>query len=249
MQSNKNWFETWFNHPLYLQVYAHRDDADAKKLLNLVLPVTGLPHGSKVLDLACGAGRHSVLLAEKGFQVTGADLSENLLEVARNEASAKKLDITFSRQDMRFFKFPMPFDGIFNLFTSFGYFDDDRENFSVFKTVSDHLVPGGFFIFDYLNGSFIRNNLVPQDEKVVNGTRIFQQRRIEGDTVKKRVVLEHAGLGKLEFEESVKLYDPALIERVLFTFNLKVEYRAGDFAGNPLSEKSQRLILIARKDE
>lgn len=248
MPSNKNWFETWFNHPLYLQVYSHRDDADAKKLLNLVLPLTGLQKGSQVLDLACGAGRHSVLLAENGFRVTGADLAENLLSVARNEAAAKNLEITFSRQDMRYFKFPQRFDGIFNLFTSFGYFDDDRENFSVFKTVSDHLTTGGVFVFDFLNADFIRNYLVPQDEKVIQGTRIFQQRRIVGDTVKKKVLLEHADLGKLEFEESVKLYDAALIERVLFTFNLKVDYRAGDFEGNPLSEKSQRLILIARKE-
>lgn len=248
MPSNKNWFETWFNHPLYLQVYAHRDDADAKKLLNLVLPLTGLPKGSTVLDLACGAGRHSILLAEQGFQVTGLDLAENLLAVARKEAQNKSLKIDFLRQDMRYFHFPKPFNGIFNLFTSFGYFDDDRENFSVFKTVSDHLEPGGSFVFDYLNGPFIRRNLVSEDEKMINGTRIFQQRRIEGDTVKKKVLLEHADLGKLEFEESVKLYDPALIERVLFTFNLKVMYQAGDFDGSPLSDDNPRLILVAKKE-
>lgn len=248
MPSNNNWFETWFNHPLYLQVYSHRDDADAKKLLNLVLPQTGLSPSSNVLDLACGAGRHAILLAELGFHVTGLDLAENLLAVARKDAENKSLKIDFSRGDMRYFHFPKPFQGIFNLFTSFGYFDDDRENFSVFKTVADHLEPGGVFVFDYLNGPFIRWNLVPQDEKMVNGTRIFQQRRIEGNTVKKRVLLEHKDLGKLEFEESVKLYDPSLIERVLLTFNLKVVYTAGDFDGSQLSEQSPRMILVARKE-
>lgn len=192
MPSVKPWFEEWFNHPLYLDVYSHRDDADARRLIAAVLPFLNIPAGSPVLDLACGTGRHAVVLAESGLQVTGVDLSENLLAIAGKETARLGHSIELIRSDMRYLNLKKSFSAVFSLFTSFGYFDDDRENFSVFRVISDHLEPGGWFVFDYLNDPFIRQHLVPSDERRLEGARLIQNRRIEGRVLIKQVTIEKA---------------------------------------------------------
>ncbi len=249
MQSSKPWFETWFNHPLYLQVYAHRDDSDARMLLDLVLPATGLKPGDRVLDLACGAGRHALELAAAGFEVTGVDLAGNLLAVAEAEATRRRLSVSWIREDMRYFRIQPPFSGIFSLFTSFGYFDEDRENFSVLKTVADHLVPGGVLVFDYLNPEWLTSQLIAEDEKMAGAARIHQKRRIEDGKVKKQVRISHPELGNLEFEESVKLYPPGLFRSVLPRFGFLIEQEWGSYDGAPVSDSSPRYLILARRTE
>lgn len=246
MPSNKKWFETWFSHPFYLELYTHRNDEDAKKILNLVLPYLDLKPNSRVLDLACGNGRHTVNLVKYGFSVTGLDLSSSLLGLAKSEAERQHVKAEFIEADMRFFKLSPAFTAIFNLFTSFGFFEDDRENFSVFKNVSDHLIPNGYFIFDYLNADHIKKNLVTETSKKTDKFCIFQNRRIEKDMVKKYVRIEKND-EVLEFEESVKLYPFELIREVLQNFGLEITNTWGDYSGNPLSESAERLILTARK--
>ena len=232
MPSNKKWFETWFNHPFYLELYTHRNDDDAKILLNLILPNLKLQPNARILDLGCGNGRHSINLAKLGFNVTGLDLSSNLLSIAKQEAERQKIKIDFVEADMRYFKLYPLFNGIFSFFTSFGFFDDDRENFSVFRNVSDHLVKDGFYVFDYLNESFIRKNLVSEDVQQKGDFTIVQKRRIENDMVKKTVRIEKKN-EILEFEESVKLYPYEMISEVLTNFGLEVAHSWGDYSGIP----------------
>ena len=80
------WFEHWFNSKEYLNVYKHRDDKDAEELVNLVLNNISLSNDSQLLDLAAGSGRHDILFAKRGFNVTAVDLSENLLSLAEENA-------------------------------------------------------------------------------------------------------------------------------------------------------------------
>lgn len=246
MPSNKKWFETWFNHPFYLELYSHRNDDDAQQLLDLVFKNITLPINSRILDLGCGNGRHAIQMSKLGFDVVGLDLSPYLLSIAKEEAKKQNRNITFVEGDMRYFNFEKKFDMVFNGFTSFGFFEDDRENFSVFKNISDHLVSGGFFIFDYLNEALLRNHLVVSDEKQVGEFSIKQQRRIVGDTVKKKVEITK-NKETLTFEESVKLYSFSLIEEVLGNFGLLVEKSFGNYRGDPYSLEGDRLILIAKR--
>ncbi len=246
MPSNKKWFETWFNHPFYLELYTHRNDDDAKVLLNLILPDLNLQPNAKILDLGCGNGRHSINLAKLGYDVTGLDLSANLLSIAKQEAERQKIKINFVEADMRYFKLFPPFNAIFSFFTSFGFFDDDRENFSVFRNVSDHLAKDGVYVFDYLNESFIRKNLVAEDVQKKGDFTIILKRWIEKDMVKKTVRIEKKN-EILEFEESVKLYPFEMISEVLTNFGLEVTHSWGDYSGIPFSKDAPRIILTAKK--
>ena len=183
------WFEEWFNTEDYLNVYQHRNDADAERLVNLILANTILDHNAEVIDLACGNGRHSIHFAECGYNVKAVDLSENLLCVARKSAESLGLKIKFVNSDLRSFQSSSKFDLAVNLFTSFGYFETDDENFSLFPKVFNLLKNKGYFVIDYFNANYLSNNLVTHSEDIVSEKKIIQERRIIGHRVIKDINL------------------------------------------------------------
>ena len=127
------WFKDWFETEEYLNVYRHRNESDAEDLINLIINNISLPKSSEVLDMACGTGRHSILLAKKGFKVSAVDLSKNMLSVASGKAEKENLKINFIQSDLRNFTHSGRFNLIVNLFTSFGYFESDKENFQILR--------------------------------------------------------------------------------------------------------------------
>ena len=120
----KEWFKDWFNTEEYLNVYRHRNEQDAKELIELILENINIHLGCNILDLACGAGRHSILFAQRGYKVSAVDLSKNLLKVALDAAIKAKVKINFIKADLRNLCIKPKFDLVVNLFTSFGYFDE-----------------------------------------------------------------------------------------------------------------------------
>src|SRR5690625_4931749 len=135
-----NWFEEWFDSPLYEKLYANRDDEEAARLISLMERTISLSKCSKILDLECGQGRHAINQSGKGYRVTGIDLSEQAIATARDKARALNIeDIRFEVRDMRN-PLPETFDAVVNLFTTFGYFKSAAENASVFYSVKQMLV-------------------------------------------------------------------------------------------------------------
>ena len=165
------WFERWFGEE-YLRAYAHRDDEDAERLVGLLDTLGVAGAGQRVLDLACGPGRHTAALARRGARVVGLDLSRVLLLAAR-EAGADRL----VRADMRSLPFrDAAFDAVLNLFTSFGYFTEDVEHETVLREVARALRPGGRFVLDFLNAPGVRAGLVARDERTTGATTVVQER-------------------------------------------------------------------------
>lgn len=241
------WFKDWFNTEEYLFVYRNRNEKDAKKLVDLILKNTNLKKNSKVLDLACGSGRHSIFFALYGFDVTAVDLSENLLKVARASAQAANVDVRFIQADMRHFCVDEKFNLIVNLFTSFGYFEKDEENFRLFDHVKNELAVNGYFVLDYFNRNYIENNLVKSSEDIVGDTKIVQERSIVGNRVVKKIKISKNSVDK-SFMENVRMYSKAEIEEELQRRNLKIKNIFGDFEGNSFDiDKSKRIIIIAEK--
>lgn len=234
-----DWFEHWFGDE-YLRLYPHRDETDAAEAIDLVAAhMEGRPVNA-VLDLACGAGRHARLLCDRWWTV-GLDLSPALLRVARRESP----DAPYVRADMRELPFASEsFDLAVNLFTSFGYFDDDREHAQVLKCVGRVTKRGGTFVLDFLNPGEVRRNLVARDERVVGGATVEQFRRISSD---RKYVEKTIRVRGKEYLERVRLLSAMELEEMLVGAGFDLVARAGDYTGASWSEDSPRTILFSRR--
>ncbi len=236
------WFEHWFGEA-YLELYPHRDDAEAARVVALLARLGVVAPGARILDLACGAGRHSVALSAGGATVCGLDLSMPLLRAARRRGVTASL----VRGDMR--RLPLrtaAFDTVVNLFTSFGYFADDADHLAALREVARVLAPGGRFALDFLNAPAVRSGLVPRDERVVGGRRVVQERRFSdaGRTVVKSIDLVDEGR---TYMERVRLFERAELESMMKTAGLRVDAAVGDYDGGPHTAASPRLMLLATR--
>ena len=145
---NKNWFELWFNSPFYHILYKNRDQNEANIFIDNMITKLKMDYG-KILDLACGKGRHAYYLAEKGFDVIGVDLAENSIKYANTMYQLPILE--FYVHDMRKPFRINYFNYVLNLFTSLGYFNQIQENEAVFKSFFDILQDGGYFFVYFIN--------------------------------------------------------------------------------------------------
>ena len=241
------WFKEWFASDEYLDVYKHRDTSDAKSIISLILKNISIPNKAKILDAACGAGRHAIALAQKGYSLTAFDLSEPLIEKAKSISNDLKLNIDFFNADMRTVDFNDRFSLILNLFTSFGYFDTDDENFRFLTDSKKWLLPKGYFIFDYLNMNYIIENHVPQTVKVTENKKIIENRSFSNGRINKEIII-HNGTKVETFNESVKLYSLEQITTVAQKAGLTIDKIFGDYKGGEFDEElSERLIIIFKK--
>ncbi|MCK7519158.1 MAG: class I SAM-dependent methyltransferase [Ignavibacteriales bacterium] len=241
------WFEDWFNTEEYLNVYRHRNEEDAKNLFDLIIKNVPLEKGSKVLDLACGAGRHSILFAKNNFDVTAVDISDNLLNVGRKTAEELKLKINFINSDLRKLNLNEKFHLIINLFTSFGYFETDDENGEVIKMASQHLVDDGYFVLDFFNIIYLQNNLIPISYDKIEDGIIKQERVIEGDRLVKTIFITRKGIEK-NITNRVRIFTKQELISFFKDSGLKIQFIYGDYLGNNFAEEtSPRIIIIAKK--
>lgn len=241
------WYDRWFNSPEYISVYKHRDSAEAEKLVNLILKKINPPPLSQIIDLACGFGRHSISFAEKGFNVTGVDLSKTLIEIAQTDSQERKLSIRFIQQDISTLLPSHEYFLAVNLFTSFGYYTEDDKNFQIFSIANGQLTEKGYFVFDFFNSEWVRNNLREKDEKEYNETKIVQTRKIKDGAVHKTITLTNGGK-TTKYDEYVKLYSPVLLTTELQNNGFRILDLYGDYIGSNFHIKeSQRFLAICQK--
>jgi len=241
------WYKSWFNSDDYLDIYKHRDDKDAENLLSLIWNNVNCKKVNRALDIACGPGRHSIKMAEKGIKVTAFDISINLLRIGKEIADNLSLEVDFFCGDIRKPCLKINFDLVTNLFTSFGYFENDKENFALFTDAYDYLNKDGCFCLDYFNINYLKNNIVPITCTEKNGRKVIQKRMITGSRVIKEIEISIGEMTKC-FQESVALYSKEKIETELIKLGFIVENLYGDYFGSVHNEnESPRLIIFARK--
>ncbi len=196
------WFESWFDTPYYHLLYNNRDYTEAENFITKLTADLQLPPNSKIIDLACGKGRHSVFLNKLGYDVLGLDLSRQSIEF---DKQFENETLSFAVHDMRNPINADPVDAVFNLFTSFGYFDVENDDKKVFSSVCNALKPGGFFVLDYLNEEFVRKNIVPESAITRGDIEFKVTKKIEGRHIIKDIKFEDKGK-PYHFFEKVKLH-------------------------------------------
>ncbi|MEP3389818.1 MAG: class I SAM-dependent methyltransferase [Reichenbachiella sp.] len=243
--SKKEWFDEWFNTIYYHILYKHRDYEEAAAFLDHLIEYFNIAPAAKILDLACGKGRHSIYLNQKGFDVTGVDLSEENIKFA----STKQNDsLHFAVHDMRNVFETEEFDYVFNLFTSFGYFDSKEENLNVIDATIQALKPGGRFLLDFLNPYVVVNNLVHEEDKTIENIHFNIQRKYTDDEfIVKNIIVDDHGQ-HYEYQEKVKAIRRADFLAYFDKMDLKVIDIFGDYELSEYkAEESQRLIFVIEK--
>ena len=241
MQKEKNtWFASWFDTPYYHILYKDRDYAEAQVFMDNITQYLNLPDDSKILDLACGKGRHSIYLNELGYDVTGADLSENSIAEASKFANEK---LHFEVHDMRI-PFEQKFDAIFNLFTSFGYFENDEDNLKTLQAIQESLSEYGFAVIDFMNVQHVIENLVPEEVKTVDNIDFHIKRYVKDGHIFKEIDFEDQG-EKFHFVEKVQAltlqnFEEMMEEAGIYLLDTFGDYKLKKFFKN----ESERLIMV-----
>ena len=241
-----SWYEQWFDTDEYELVYQNRDEGEARQLIDLIEEVTGPKPGSSVLDIGCGRGRHAVDFANRGYRVTGLDLSKRSLEAARERAKTAGVDVQFIHGDMRD-PVPAAFDRVVNLFTAFGYFESRAEHQRALDAMAGSVGRDGWFVQDFLNADYVRSNLVAADVRTVGEWEVRQSRRIEEGRIRKRIEFSRPGEASHSFEESVALLDRSDLETLHVAAGLEVMTVVGDSDGGPAGPDAPRVILFSRR--
>ena len=236
----QNWFASWFDTPYYHILYKDRNYREAQIFMDNLTHYLNLPEHAKVLDLACGKGRHSIYLNQLGFTVLGVDLSEKSIETA-NKNTNKTLH--FQIHDMRE---PLneKFDAVFNLFTSFGYFENDEDNLKTLIAIKEMLSEYGFAVIDFMNVPFVLDNLVAEETKTVDEIDFHLKRYLKDGFIVKEIDFEDNG-EKYHFEEKVRAltlddFNKMMNEAGIYLLDTFGDYKLNKYHKNT----SERLIMI-----
>jgi len=244
--AQKAWYSEWFNSPFYHKLYFDRDEKEAaafiKKLIEHLSP---LPN-SRMLDVACGKGRHSKILASLGHQVTGIDISPDSIAFAKQFQNDR---LEFHVHDMRLPFYINYFGYAFNFFTSFGFFKTRREHDDSIRTIVQSLKPSAVFVIDYLNVHYAEDHLVHNEVKKIDGTTYTIHRWDDETHFYKKIIAEDATLSSpLEYTEQVAKFSLGDFNDMLSYQGMQVKEVFGDYELNAYDvRKTPRLILIAEK--
>lgn len=243
--SNKEWFEIWFDSPEYHTLYMHRDLTEAGLFIRKLISDIKIKPGSRVLDLACGRGRHTFQLATYPFEVFGLDYSPNNIAYANEHHKYDK--IVYFQHDMRD---PFPVDNldlVLNLFTSFGYFREESENIRVLNNVHKSLKNNGIFVLDYFNTSRIIYDMVHEERLFTGGFEFDISRKIEGRHIVKTIRVKSEGQAKY-FQERVMAYGYVELKNLIESCGFTVVKTYGDYNLDLYKEGiSPRMIFNCRK--
>lgn len=239
-----SWFESWFDSPYYHILYQHRNEKDAELFLDHLLGFLKPEPGSSMLDLGCGKGRHSIYLNNKGYTVTGIDLSSESISHCMKFENAT---LSFFVHDMRRLFQVNSFDYVLNLFTSFGYFDRDSENVAAMKNACLAVRKRGYIIIDYLNSEYVKANLKAEETVSQDEIEFKIKREFKAGFFYKDIRFHDQG-SDYHFTEKVAALELTDFERYLEPFGVRIDKLFGNYDLQPFDQAtSPRLIILAHK--
>ncbi len=240
----KNWFKDWFNSDYYHILYSERDIQEAESFLNRFFTLWPVRENSTVLDLGCGKGRHSLYLSKKKLKVTGIDLSQ---ESIRHACQFSNANLEFFVHDMRKVFRENYYDLVFNLFTSFGYFDSDEEHIQTLMNINKNLKDGGVLMLDYLNSQKTILNLNPYNVIEKEGLEFSLTRSYDNGIIYKRIDIKT--LDETIFHvEKVRAFALEDFQGLFYEAGMEIDSYFGDYHFQPFDPvTSDRLIMVVKK--
>ena len=239
-KEHSKWFQSWFDTTYYHILYKHRDYKEAEVFIKNIATYLNLDKDDSILDLACGKGRHSIFLNTLGYKVTGLDLSKNSIEHAKTHESSS---LHFDVHDMRN-SYPNQFEVVLNLFTSFGYFEEEADNFKVIQTIKSSLKQNGIGVIDFMNSPVVIENLIAQNTYEAEGVKFKLKRSYTDGFITKDIEVKDADKTH-HFEEKVRAFAFQDFETMLSIAGLHLLDCFGSYKLAPFNSKtSERLILI-----
>lgn len=245
VKNSKNpWFAEWFNTKYYHELYKHRDDKEAEVFMQNITTHLNLDKQKHILDLACGKGRHALFLSKLGYRVTGLDLSKNSIRKAKENVNDR---LDFDVHDMREIYKENYFDAVFNLFTSFGYFDSQSDNLKVLNAINKMLKEDGLLVIDFMNAEKVIENLVSFEVKTIEEVDFHIERTYDGEHIFKNIQFDDNN-EHFDFTERVQALKRTHFEQMLHDSQFELLNVFGNYQLEPFdAQSSNRLILIARK--
>ncbi len=247
--SDTPWYKTFFGDD-YLRIYdfltPERTEHEVEGIINLL----ALPPGSSILDLCCGHGRHALALAKRGYQVTGQDLSEVFLHHARAEAEAQGVKIRWMQSDMRNIPFENEFDAVINIFTAFGYLENEEEDQKVLQQVYKALKSDGLFLLETMQRESLIRNFAPNEiARHADGLIVLEERNFDLLTSRcnVQVTMLHPDGQRTGYNHAVRIYTLTELVRMLAAAGLQVQAYYGGLDGSKLSLTSRRLVVVSLK--
>jgi SAM-dependent methyltransferase len=238
------WFKNWFDSPYYHLLYSNRDAIEAQKFIDQLLDFLQPSANARMLDLACGRGRHAIYLAKKGFQVTGIDLSPQSIAFAKQE---ERENLDFYIADMRKTFRINYYDYVFNFFTSFGYFFKEKDHLKSIQSISKGLKPNGYVVIDFFNSHYVIDHLVTSQIKEVEGTTFNITKRIDQQFIRKNITFDNNGTLE-SITERVRLFKLEDFQRMFSQSGLHILNTFGDYKLSAFDKiNSPRLIIIGQK--
>ncbi|GAC1418704.1 MAG: class I SAM-dependent methyltransferase [Flavisolibacter sp.] len=244
--AEKEWFKEWFNSPFYHKLYFQRDEKEAHLFIDKLIKYLNPPAGSRMIDFACGRGRHCVYLATKGYDITGIDLSQDSIAIAKQFENEQ---LHFFQHDMRLPAWVNYFHYGFNFFTSFGYFFTLREHQDAMRTISNSIYEGGTIVFDYLNVHYVEDRMVHSEIKKIDDTTYKILRWQDKEHFFKQIEITDGSVERpLSFCERVAKMSLEDFTGMLSLQKFKIQDVFGDYNLNPYQIKNTpRMIIVAKK--
>jgi len=239
-----SWFENWFDSPYYHTLYKNRDEREAQVFIDNLIDYLQIPKGSKLIDIACGKGRHAKYFNQKGMDVVGVDLSPNSINTAKKDENK---NLQFSVHDMRENYQEETFDVVTNLFTSFGYFEDNKDEQKAINAMASNLKEEGLLIIDFMNAKKVIDHLVLNEQKTIDGIQFEITRQVKDGYILKDIRITDEK-EEQQFQEKVKAITLADYSEFITNAGVKIIDIFGNYKLDNFDEKiSDRLILICKK--
>jgi SAM-dependent methyltransferase len=246
------WYKTYFGVDYLRHIEPILTSDRTQREVDGIVDLLGLPQGSSILDLCCGHGRHTVPLAQRGYRMTGQDLSEVFLREAEKAAHTQGVQVHWVHSDMRDIPYENEFDAVINIFTAFGYLEDEGEDQKVLQQVCKALRPGGLFLIETLHREGLIRHYAPQMISYYpQGLIELEERSFDLLTSRNKVKITmiYPDGQRKEYSHSLRVYTLTELVRMLAVAGLQVKAYYGAWDRSALTTDNFRLILLSQKVE